>query len=99
MIKGEAPFDLAKAQGVFDVYVSSIGKFAMQFPAESKTGNETKASQKIWDDNAGFKAAVAKFEADAAAGKAATKDLDSFKVAFGAATQNCQSCHESYRLK
>ncbi len=96
--KGEAPFDAAKIQGVYDTYLDTTTKFAGLFPATTKTG-DTKAGSKIWDDKAGFKAAFAKFEADAKAAKASTKDADSFKVAFGQVTQNCQSCHETYRNK
>ncbi|MCP8937282.1 cytochrome c [Alsobacter sp. SYSU M60028] len=98
MAKGEAPFDLAKAQSVFDTYLVTTSKFASLFPADSKTG-ETKAGPKIWEDQAAFRAAIAKFEADAKAAKASTTDLATFRTAFGQVTQNCNSCHETFRLK
>src|SRR6478735_7433681 len=84
--KGDVPFDAAKAQAVFKTYADAAKKVPGLFPDNSKTG-ETTASPKIWEDQAGFKAAFAKFEADAAAGAAVTS-LDGFRPAFGAATKN-----------
>lgn len=99
MAKGEAPFDKAKAQEIFKAYQQAAQKLPGLFPDSSKSGGNTEAAPKIWEDMAGFKAAVAKFEQDAAHGLAKAADLDGFKAAFGAATKNCGSCHESFRLK
>ena len=97
MAKGDAAFDAAKAQAVFKTYADAARKMPGLFPDTSKTG-ETTASPKIWEDQAGFKAAFAKFEADASAG-AGVANLDGFRSAFGAATKNCGACHEAYRVK
>lgn len=99
MVKGEAPFDLAKAKKVFATYQEAAEKMPALFPANSKTGGETTAAPKIWEDAAGFKAAFAKFGADAKAAEASVKDLDSFKAAFGTVAKNCGGCHETYRIK
>ncbi|WP_199091738.1 cytochrome c [Bosea sp. ASV33] len=96
--KGEVAFDAAKAQAVFKTYADAAKKMPSLFPDSSKTGGETTASPKIWEDQAGFKAAFAKFEADASAG-ATVASLDGFRTAFGAATKNCGTCHEAYRIK
>jgi cytochrome c556 len=96
--KGEAAFDAAKAQAIFKTYADAAKKMPALFPDTSKTGGDTTASPKIWEDQAGFKAAFAKFEADAAAG-ATVGNLDGFRTAFGAATKNCGTCHEAYRIK
>lgn len=96
--KGEAAFDAAKAQAIFKTYADAAKKMPTLFPDSSKTGGETTASPKIWEDQAGFKAAFAKFETDAAAG-ATVANLDGFRTAFGAATKNCGTCHETYRIK
>ncbi len=96
--KGEAAFDAAKAQAVFKTYADAAKKMPSLFPDSSKTGGETTAAPKIWEDQAGFKAAFAKFETDAAAG-ATVANLDGFRTAFGAATKNCGTCHEAYRIK
>lgn len=98
MAKGEAPFDATKAQAVFKTYADTAKKVPTLFPDSSKTGGETTASPKIWEDQAGFKAAFVKFESDAAAG-ANVASLDGFLTAFGAATKNCGACHEAYRIK
>ena len=98
MAKGDAAFDAGKAQTVFKTYADAAKKMPTLFPDNSKTGGETTAAAKIWEDQAGFKAAFAKFEADAGAGTAVT-DLAGFRTAFGAATKNCGACHEAYRIK
>ena len=96
--KGEVAFDAAKAQAIFKTYADAAKKMPALFPDSSKTGGETTAAPKIWEDQAGFKAAFVKFEADAAAG-ASVANLDGFRAAFGAATKNCGACHEVYRIK
>ncbi len=96
--KGEVPFDAAKAQAVFKVYADASKKMPGLFPDSAKTGGDTTASPKIWEDQAGFKAAFAKFETDAAAG-AAVADVGGFRTAFGNVTKNCGTCHETYRIK
>lgn len=96
--KGEVPFDAAKAQSIFKTYAEAAKKMPTLFPADSKAGDKTTAAPKIWEDQAGFKAAFAKFEADAEAGAKAS-DLADFRAAFGAATKNCGACHETYRIK
>ena len=98
MAKGEAPFGAAKAQAVFKAYGDAARKMPGLYPDGAKTGGETTAAPKIWVDQAGFKAAFAKFEADAAKGAAAT-DLAGFRTAFGDVTKNCGGCHEAYRIK
>jgi cytochrome c556 len=99
MVKGETPFDLEKAKTIFATYASAAAKMPSLFPENSKTGGETTASPKIWEDMNGFKDRFAKFESEAKAAQASVKDLDSFKVAFGNMGKNCGGCHETYRIK
>lgn len=99
MAKGEAPFDLAKAKAIFVTYQESAAKMADLFPDNSKTGGETTAAPKIWEDMAGFKAALAKFGREAKAAEEAVKDLDSFKAQFGEVSKNCGGCHRDYRVR
>jgi cytochrome c556 len=99
MAKGEAPFDAAKARQIFTVYGVAAKRMPTLFPENSKTGGETTAAPKIWEDMAGFKARFDKLEADSAAAATATNDLDSFKTSFGNVTKNCGGCHETYRIK
>jgi cytochrome c556 len=100
MMKGEAPFDLDKARKIFATFEDAAGKMPNLFPADSKTGGDTAADPKIWENMDDFKARFAKFGTDAkdAAGK--VTDIDSFKAAFGAIGKNdCGGCHEHYRIK
>jgi cytochrome c556 len=85
MSRGEAPFDAAKAQLIFTTYAD--------------TGGDTAADPKIWQNKADFDAKLKKFGDDAKAAQAATKDLDSFKAAYGNVMRNCGGCHETYRIK
>ncbi len=99
--KGEAPFDAAAVAAAFATINENVQKIdvAAMFPAGSDTGDTT-ASPKIWEDMAGFQAAVDKYKADVAAAAAANPaDLAAFQAQFGAVTKNCGACHEVYRIK
>ncbi len=99
MIKGEEPFDLAKAKTVFTTFEDSAAKMPALFPPNSKEGGDTTASPKIWEAKADFEARFAKFGADAKAAAAKVTDLDSLKTAFGDVAKNCGGCHNDYRVK
>lgn len=100
MLKGEADFNAVTAVLIFrTMNAASLGMGEL-FPDGSETGGKTIASPKIWEDRAGFDMAMAKFQADTAAAIASNPaDIDAFKAAFGAAAQNCNACHEAYRIK
>ena len=99
MARGSAPYDNAKAVQIFVVYANAAAKMPGLFPDDSKTGGETTAAPKIWEDMAGFRARAAKLTADAKAAQASVKDLDSFKTAFSDVGKNCGGCHETYRIR
>jgi cytochrome c556 len=99
MAKGEMPYDQAKAETIFATYTDAAGKMPDLFPSDSKTGGDTTAAAKIWEDMDGFKAGFAKMSGDAKVAQSAVKDLDSFKASFGGVTKNCGACHETFRLK
>lgn len=98
MVKGEVEFNAVAAQLVLRTMNSAALGFGHMFPDGSQTGAETEASPKIWEDRAGFDTAVNKFAADTANSDGVT-DLDSFKAAFGTATENCGACHKAWRVK
>ena len=99
MVKGEEPFDLAKAKAVFATYEDAAAKGPALFPPTAKEGGDTAALPKIWESKADFEAKFAKFGADAKAASAKTTNLDSFKAAFSDVTKNCGGCHNDYRAK
>jgi cytochrome c556 len=99
MVKGEAPFDLAKAQEVLKTYAVAADTVHNHFPENSKTGGETTAAPAIWQNQAEFRARFDAWAKDIEAAAAQTKDLDSFKAAFGNVTKACGACHNTYRIK
>ena len=99
MVKGEAPFDLAKAQEILKTYASTAATAHNYFPENSKTGGETTASPAVWEKQAEFRKRFQDWAADIQKASAQTKDLESFKAAFGSVTKACGSCHETFRIK
>lgn len=100
LTKDTTPWDAAKAKSVTQVYIDAAAKLPTLFPVGSEKGGDGNfaADPKVWSDAAGFKAASAKFGADAKAAQTAT-DTASFKVAFTKITADCTACHGTYRVK
>jgi cytochrome c556 len=99
MVRGEAPFDLAKAKAIFAQYQDAATKMPNLFPDNSKTGGDTAASPKIWENKADVAAKFAKFGADAKAASEKVTNLDTFKAQFPEVQKNCGGCHETYRIR
>jgi cytochrome c556 len=100
MVKGDAPFDMAAAHKIFATFEDAAAKMPALFPDNSKTGGDTAADPKIWDNMADFKAKFVKFGDDAKAADGSVKDLDSFKAAMADIGKNdCGACHQNYRIK
>lgn len=96
MLSGAEPFDMAKAQTALDAYLNTTRQFRDLFPPGSDQG-QTRALPAIFENRDAFNAAVAKFEADATAAKAAIKDEATFKSEMPKVLANCNSCHTTYR--
>lgn len=97
VVKGETPFDAAAVLTALTALNENAKKPVDELFPEGSVGG--KASPKIWEDMAGFKAAWDKYEADtAAAVAAAPQDVEALKASFGMVAANCGSCHETYRL-
>jgi cytochrome c556 len=100
MVKGESPFDAAKAHAAFATFADSAAKAPALFPDNSKTGCDTAALPAIWENKADFEARFAKFGKDAKEAEGKVKDLDGLKATWGGfAKDNCGGCHEKYRAK
>lgn len=89
MARGDAPFDLAQAQRIFQTYSEAAGRYSTLFPEGSQTGGETAALPAIWTNRADFDARVAKWGHDARTEGAKVTDLATFRVAFTEVTKNC----------
>ncbi|WP_153769846.1 cytochrome c [Labrenzia sp. CE80] len=103
MMKGEVAYTPAAGKAVIAAMNASADSFGSFFPAGSEAGDTT-ASPKIWEDAAGFEAALAKFSeatgaAMSASGRSGPADVDAFKAAMGPVFGNCKSCHEAFRVK
>lgn len=98
MASGRAPFD-AKVAADNAAIVETMSKLPFAgFVAGSDKG-DTRALPAIWTEEAKFKEASEKMQAEVArlAVAAKTGNLDSVKTAFGAAGQSCKACHDNYR--
>jgi cytochrome c556 len=94
MMKGELPFDLAKAQAGLKVYQDEAAKLPTLFPDDSKTGGNTDAAEKIWQAKGEFDAAVNTFLATAKTAAGAITDEASFKKEYPAVFRSCGGCHK-----
>lgn len=99
-VKGEKPFDAADVLAQLTKLSDDAQKLNSMdlWPAGSDADSE--ASPKIWQDTAGFQAALDKFQTDTAAGVAAAPaDVDALKAQMGAIGGNCSACHQAFRVK
>jgi cytochrome c556 len=99
MTKGETPFDIAVVQKALATYIAGTKKLPALYPDNSKTGEDTAALPKIWEEKANFEGIYAKLGADAAAAAAAIKDETTFKANISKVLGNCKACHDDYRAK
>jgi cytochrome c556 len=99
MIKGEIPFSPAVAEAALRTFNAVAYSFGDYFPEGSNQG-ETRASPKIWEEMAHFQEYLANFQQDTdAARQAKPQDLEAFKTVMATIGQNCQECHEDFRLE
>ena len=94
MMKGEAPFDLAKVQAGLKIYQDEAAKLKGLFPDDSKTGGDTDASPKIWQERPQFNAAIESFINGAKAAASTIKDEQTFKAEYPKVVTSCGGCHK-----
>lgn len=99
MLKGEAPFELAKVKAALAAYKEGAPKLPALFPADSKTGGDTEALPVIWEKKDDFEGRLKKLAEDAAKAEAAITDEISFTEEFPKVAGNCGGCHKIYREK
>ena len=100
MAQGKAPFDAKLASENAEI-VANMAKLPWAAFVEGSDTADTKAKPEVWKQNAKFKEAAEKFQADAAklAAAAKTGKEDAFKAAFSTSSGNCKSCHDDFKNK
>lgn len=95
--RGDDAFDLAKVQAALKVIEEKTSKLATLFPDDSKTGADTEALPKIWEDKADFEARFKKLNEAAKAAQTSITDQASFMAQWKDLAGNCGGCHKVYR--
>jgi cytochrome c556 len=96
MVKGDQPYDQAKADAIFAAYLDKAAKMKTLFPESSKTGDH-RSLPAVWEKAADWNAAIDKFANETKAAQASAKDAASFKAGFEAVGRNCGGCHQAFR--
>lgn len=97
MMKGEAPFDLAKVAKSLKTLQESAIELKTLWPEDSKTGGDTRALPAIWTNLKDYLDWFEGLANDAKAAEAAIKDEASFKTEWPKVVDYCGSCHKEYR--
>jgi cytochrome c556 len=99
MMRGQQPFDAAKVEAAFVQWADTAQKLPALFPENSKTGQETRATPKIWQNKKDFDEKAAAFGKAVAENRDKAKEsLDGLKAAVPVVGKACDNCHEDYRL-
>ena len=101
-MKGDKPYVQADIDAALATMADTAAKLPTLYPDSEKgaaASGDFSPSPKLFEDKAGYAAAIKAFADAVAAAKASSKDLDSFKAAFPAIPKACGSCHETYRVK
>ncbi|MFM2279515.1 MAG: hypothetical protein RLZZ444_1746 [Pseudomonadota bacterium] len=97
--KGDKAYDAETVKGALTTISTEIKTFPDLFPVGSEKDSE-EASPKIWEAMDDFKAKAAKLGGDADELLAALPaDQAAVGAAMGKLGGDCQSCHESFRIK
>lgn len=102
MARGDKPYDQAAVDAALAQLEDSAKKIPSFYPASVKDVKQTSdytPSPKIWDDKAGFDAAVSSFVKAVSEAKGKIKDLDSLKATLPTIGKSCSGCHETFRVK
>ena len=98
MMRGQVPFDAAKVDAAFAQWADTAKKLPRLFPDDSKTGDKTHATPKVWETKSDFDAKAAAFgKAVADNREKAMASVDGLKAAIPVVGKGCDDCHEDYR--
>ena len=98
MANGRVPFD-AKVAAESAQVVDTLSKLPWAGFGPGTDKGDTRAKPEIWTQQAKFKEAGDKMQAEVAKLVAAAKtgNLDNLKAAIGPAGASCKACHDSFR--
>jgi cytochrome c556 len=97
MFEGELDYDADQVMKSLEVWAAAGAKLGDLFPEGSEGGE---AAPAVWEDRAGFDAALAEWrDAIAAAQDAAPATLEEAKPTVGPVFNACKNCHDTYRIE
>ena len=103
MNRGQENYDQAKVDAALRDFSAGLQRLPALFGDDAKprgpSPDEYAASPKIWEDKAGFQAQAAKFAQAVEGARGKITNAETLKANFPGMIQNCNSCHETYRLK
>jgi cytochrome c556 len=101
MAQGKAPFDAASAAANAVIVVEMSKLPFTAFGEGTDKGMPTRAKPEIWKEQAKFKAAAEKMQAEVVKLDAAAKSgsLDAIKTAVGGVGSACKACHDDFRAE
>jgi cytochrome c556 len=99
MMRGQASFDGKKVEAAFAQWSETAKALPGLFPESSKSGEDSRASPKIWLNKKDFDDKAAAFGKAVAENRDKAKaSPDGLKAAMSAVGKACDNCHEDYRL-
>jgi len=102
MFKGRSEFDRNAVADAADAFVSHGARMAELFPdtKESRTGSNTDALPRIWEEWDEFKQYIIEFTEHSESLKntvSTSEDITQLEKAFSRAVRDCSGCHKRFR--
>ena len=102
MAKGDKPFDQAAVDAALAQLDETAKKLPTLYPDSTKGMQPTgdfRLTPKIYEDRAGWTAAIEKFAKAVNDAKANIRDIDTLKASVPGIGKECSNCHETFRAK
>ena len=102
MAKGDKPFDQAAVDAALAQLEDTAKKLPDMYPDSTKgmqPAGDFRITPKVYEDRAGWTAAIASFAKAVGTAKTNIKDLDTLKASVPGIGKECSSCHETFRAK
>jgi cytochrome c556 len=97
MVRGEDPFDAAKAGAAFTAWSENQSKLTPLFASAPPADADSRALPKIWENKADFDARMTAFGKAVSDNKDKAKTADELKASYPVVSKICNDCHEVYR--